>query len=298
MVYVLGYLCGVGKADPRRHRTDAWPSVCAISVIVAWSTRGPSSRPPRSWPRKSRDRDLVLTLGAGNVWQVGERVLEKLREASLVAAGIERKETPNAAGARDFALRISVDSLAPACCSLVRIYASQRIEQFLIRDPHFLLPGPPDYGLESPNLELAGVQYASRAQIVRVFAPDLRPQSVLLPFGRAQKSAARTCAGCTTRLSRGFGRIVSRSTSLSAQPVAFVKLPADGHGALGADRRRRRDSRPAPESAFRLPVLSGIATGESADTARRRVRRMQRLIEELGRSPTGFPKWTRAIWKT
>jgi len=32
--------------------------------------------------RKSRERDLVLTLGAGNVWQVGERVLEKLREAA------------------------------------------------------------------------------------------------------------------------------------------------------------------------------------------------------------------------
>ena len=31
---------------------------------------------------QSRDRDLVLTLGAGNVWQVGDRVLEKLREAA------------------------------------------------------------------------------------------------------------------------------------------------------------------------------------------------------------------------
>jgi UDP-N-acetylmuramate--alanine ligase len=31
---------------------------------------------------KVRDQDLVLTLGAGNVWQAGERVLEKLREAS------------------------------------------------------------------------------------------------------------------------------------------------------------------------------------------------------------------------
>jgi UDP-N-acetylmuramate--alanine ligase len=29
-----------------------------------------------------RDKDLVITLGAGNVWQVGERVLEKLREAA------------------------------------------------------------------------------------------------------------------------------------------------------------------------------------------------------------------------
>jgi UDP-N-acetylmuramate--alanine ligase len=31
---------------------------------------------------KVREKDLVLTLGAGSVWQVGERVLEKLREAS------------------------------------------------------------------------------------------------------------------------------------------------------------------------------------------------------------------------
>jgi UDP-N-acetylmuramate--alanine ligase len=29
-----------------------------------------------------RDQDVVLTLGAGNVWQVGERVLDKLREAA------------------------------------------------------------------------------------------------------------------------------------------------------------------------------------------------------------------------
>jgi len=32
--------------------------------------------------KAARDRDLVLTLGAGNVWQVGDRVLDKLREAA------------------------------------------------------------------------------------------------------------------------------------------------------------------------------------------------------------------------
>jgi len=32
--------------------------------------------------QQTRDRDLVLTLGAGNVWQVGDRVLDKLREAA------------------------------------------------------------------------------------------------------------------------------------------------------------------------------------------------------------------------
>jgi UDP-N-acetylmuramate--alanine ligase len=31
---------------------------------------------------EARDQDLVLTLGAGNVWQAGEKVLERLREAA------------------------------------------------------------------------------------------------------------------------------------------------------------------------------------------------------------------------
>lgn len=31
---------------------------------------------------KLQDKDVVITLGAGNVWQVGDRVLEKLREAA------------------------------------------------------------------------------------------------------------------------------------------------------------------------------------------------------------------------
>jgi UDP-N-acetylmuramate--alanine ligase len=29
-----------------------------------------------------RPKDLVLTLGAGNVWQAGEKVLDRLRESS------------------------------------------------------------------------------------------------------------------------------------------------------------------------------------------------------------------------
>ncbi len=31
---------------------------------------------------KVRDKDVVLTLGAGNVWQAGDRILAKLREAA------------------------------------------------------------------------------------------------------------------------------------------------------------------------------------------------------------------------
>src|SRR5271154_2810296 len=43
---------------------------------------GTIERTAEAVAENARDKDLVITLGAGNVWQVGERVLEKLREAA------------------------------------------------------------------------------------------------------------------------------------------------------------------------------------------------------------------------
>src|SRR5271155_4653429 len=68
------------------------------------------------------------------------------------------------------------------------IYASQRFEQFLIRDTRFLLPGPADYGLENPNLQIEGVKYASRWQIQRIFEPDLGHSVFLFPLNARRKA--------------------------------------------------------------------------------------------------------------
>src|SRR5271156_2850065 len=64
--------------------------------------------------------------------------------------------------------------IAVGMCLLLAggISASERLQRFLTRDPRFFLPGPADYGMESPNLELHGIRYASRARILRLFDPD------------------------------------------------------------------------------------------------------------------------------
>src|SRR5260370_36822466 len=62
------------------------------------------------------------------------------------------------------------------------IYTSQKFQQFMIRDPRFFLPGPPDYGFESPNLELDGVKFASRAHILRLFEHDYGRSLYLFPM--------------------------------------------------------------------------------------------------------------------
>src|SRR5271154_1871205 len=70
-----------------------------------------------------------------------------------------------------------------ACLALTScIYASQRFEQFLIRDPRFFLAGPAEYGLDSANIQLNGVQYASRTRVLRLFNPDYGRSLYLIPL--------------------------------------------------------------------------------------------------------------------
>ena len=162
------------------------------------------------------------------------------------------------------------------------IYASQQFQQFMIRDPRFFLPGPADYGMESPNLELIGVKYASRAQVLRVFDQDYGRSLYLFPLTERRKTlrSVRWVHEATVlRIwpNRLSVRIIER------QPAAFVKLPADNiaRWALIDDEGVILD--PPAKSVFRLPVLAGIRPSESLEKRGTRVRRMQRLTKELGR---------------
>src|SRR5260370_33658937 len=88
-------------------------------------------------------------------------------------------------------------SIVVAVCATLAggIYASQQFEQFMIRDPRFFLPGPPDYGFESPNLEVQGVRYASRAQILRRFDRAYGRSLSLFPLPERRKSPLHVPCG-------------------------------------------------------------------------------------------------------
>jgi len=161
------------------------------------------------------------------------------------------------------------------------IYASQHFEQFLIRDPRFFLPGPPDYGLESPNLEVEGVKYASRAQVLRIFDSDMGRSVFLFPLRARRKELlnlrwVRDASIIRIWPNRVQVRVWER------RPVAFVKLRAESmeRWALIDDEGIILD--PPQKSSFHLPMLSGIQPGESAVQRGIRVRRAQRLLQDLG----------------
>lgn len=161
------------------------------------------------------------------------------------------------------------------------IYASQQLEQFLIRDSRFFLPGPADYGLESPNLEVHGIKYASRAQILRVFSPDYGRSLYLFPLATRRKALLNIKWVHDASIVRIWpNRILVWINE--RQPAAFVKLPAENiaRWALIDDEGVILD--PPQKATFRLPVLSGVQPNERGDQRAARVRRMQRLMKELG----------------
>jgi cell division protein FtsQ len=162
------------------------------------------------------------------------------------------------------------------------IYASQQFQQFLIRDTRFFLPGPADYGLESPNLELTGIKYAARAQVLRVFDQDYGRSLYLFPLAERRKSLRNVRWVHDATIVRIWPNRLSVQI-IERKPAAFVKLPADNIARWALIDDEGVILEPPAKAVFRLPVLAGIRAGETPERRGTRVRRMQRLTNELGR---------------
>jgi cell division protein FtsQ len=173
--------------------------------------------------------------------------------------------------------------IAAAMCLVLTgaIYASQRFEQFLIRDSRFFLPGPADYGLESPNVQVNGVQYASRPHIMRLFDEDYGRSIHSLPLAARRKALLNVSWVRDASIVRVWPDSIV-VTVTERRPVAFVKIPASGITRWGLIDDEGVILDPPQRAPFRLPVLAGVQPSESPDKRARRVRRMQQLIKELG----------------
>ena len=179
-------------------------------------------------------------------------------------------------------LRYGLLATAVSLMLATGIYASQQFQQFLLRDPRFFLPGPVDYGLESPNLELTGVKYASRAQVLRVFEPDYGRSLYLFPLADRRRSLRNVKWVHDATIVRIWPNRLSVQIT-ERKPAAFVKLPADNIARWALIDDEGVILEPPARAAFRLPVLAGIRPSETPEKRGVRVRRMQRLTKDLGR---------------
>ena len=183
--------------------------------------------------------------------------------------------------ARRLLLRFGGIAIAVGVVLSGGIYASERFAQFLVRDTRFFLPGPADYGLESPNLELHGIRYASRQQVLRLFERDYGRSLYLFPLTARRKELLGVRWVHDASVARIWpNRVIVQITE--RKPAAFIKLPAEAMLRWGLIDDEGVILEAPPKAAFQLPVLAGVQSGESQEKRGIRVRRMQRLMKELG----------------
>lgn len=173
-------------------------------------------------------------------------------------------------------------SLSVCLFAGIGMFTFNRVERFLMRDPRFLFQGPEDSGEESRNLRIDGVQHASRAAVTGVFANDFGRSLYEVPVAERRRHLlavnwVKQAAVLRVWPNRIRVRIEERT------PVAFVQL----EGAGGSSHAAMIDfegvvlERQIAE-VYKLPVLTGIRESHNEDERKRRVRRMMKLVEEMG----------------
>jgi cell division protein FtsQ len=155
--------------------------------------------------------------------------------------------------------------------------AAKEVRQFILTDPQFTL-SQTSVDSHEPGITLQGVQYASRARILQVFAPDFGMSAFHLPLAERRRRLLAIDWIEDASLTRLWpNRLIVRIQERT--PVAFVHLATgrylliDAEGALLT---------PPPRVRFDFPVITGITGDEPESDRRDRVAAAQGLLASLG----------------
>lgn len=181
------------------------------------------------------------------------------------------------------ALRYATTTAIMLACAVGAIAAFHKTEEFLTTDARFALNGPNEDSEESPNVRLHGVSHAPRNRVLAVFEPDYGRSVYLLPLGERRRQILAVEWVKDVSIRRTWPNLVDVYVS-ERQPVAFAPVPASQPGVM---RLALVDEdgvilEPPARAQYRLPVLAGIRRDQSLAARRDGVRRMLRLLGDVG----------------
>jgi cell division protein FtsQ len=158
-----------------------------------------------------------------------------------------------------------------------------RTDQFLATDPRFILPGSAA-ATDNPNFTIAGLKYAPREEVMRVFARDFGRSVYLMPLAERRRILMAIDWVRDATVSREWpNRIVARI--VERDPVAFAILarttPAGWSSETALIDAEGVILRPPPRARFSLPVLDGITRQQAPEVRRARVRQVVELIRQV-----------------
>jgi len=190
------------------------------------------------------------------------------------SAAAQDREIPTA--------RIVILTIIAAVVLVASVYTYQKFEQFLIRDTRFALNGP-EGSWDTPTLEISGVKHASQRQIEAIFADDSGRSLYLLPLNERRTSLRAVSWVRDVSVERIWpNRVIVRVAE--RVPVAYIPLGSSRSGLIDED----GVILPLTETRFKLPMLTGVHSNDPIDERRKRVRRMLRLVHDLGDSSQNF----------
>ena len=165
---------------------------------------------------------------------------------------------------------------------LATIWLYVTLENFLVTDSRFFLPGPPEPGEQSEYFRIEGGRNVTEEQVAQVFARDFGRSIYLLPLRERRLKLLGIDWVKDASISRFWpNRLVIRIQERT--PAAFVQMQStDGAVLLSlvdADGVLLDPHRARP---FRLPVLTGMSRSEGEPLRRERMKRFLRLQSELG----------------
>jgi cell division protein FtsQ len=165
---------------------------------------------------------------------------------------------------------------------LATIWLYVTLENFLVTDSRFFLPGPPEQGEQSEYFRIEGGRNVTEEQVAQVFARDFGRSIYLLPLRERRLKLLGIDWVKDASISRFWpNRLVIRIQERT--PAAFVQMQStDGAVLLSlvdADGVLLDPHRARP---FRLPVLTGMSRSEGEPLRRERMKRFLRLQSELG----------------
>ncbi len=160
-----------------------------------------------------------------------------------------------------------------------------RAEDFLIHDPRFLLrQAESTGGGTSADLRIHGLFHSPKAPAEAVFARDFNRSVYLLPLAERRRNLLAVDWVKNASVARIWPNRVEVRIE-ERRPVAFAELPSETGG--GPYQVALVDEEgvilePPERSQYSLPILTGLRRQQSLATRRERVRRMLRLLEDVG----------------
>jgi cell division protein FtsQ len=192
----------------------------------------------------------------------------------------EIAEPPSVPLRRAFQVLFYFTTLLMAAVGFAFFYA--RIEQFLVSEHRFALPGPPEPESISECFRIENAGHASEQQIIDVFSRDFGRSIYLCPIAERRRKLLAIDWIKDASVSRLWpNRIVIRVTE--RVPIAFVQTPAaDGAMMYALIDEEGVMLDPQRSSELPLPVLAGIPASDTETMRRERVKRFLRLQSEIG----------------